>query len=369
MYRICYWLVASTLFFILGCTDEKHETIEKGVFRTVIVYMVADNDLSVNAYENIDKIVEGVTSIMGNNKILIYLDPVDTPQLIEISYLNGRKNIKTIRDYPEQNSLDSTIMRSVLLEIIDKYPSESYGLVLWSHGTSWLPPNSVLKSFGDDNGKEMDILLLEQSLPLKFEFIIFDACLMGSIEVAYQFRNKANYILSSPTEVLSTGYPYDLIVSDFFGGVEEFKNIAFSFFAYYNSQNGAYQSASVSLIGTKRLDCLAEKSKSMLANWPIEKWTFTTQFVQNFDVGNSNLTYDYIDFLDKNYPSCMVNEIKLVFDEIIIVKYHTPNFLEKISITRFCGLGCYVPNHLYSGINQYYRRLAWYADAGYEVLF
>lgn len=142
--------------FYSGCTKDNYEVFFS---RTLIVYMVADNNLSMEAYKNINEIIEGFPSSIGNNRLVIYFDPMDTnPQLIEIgNRYNGTKNV--IKDYPEQNSLNSLTMKEIFLEIIKQYPSESYSLILWSHGTSWLPPNTVLKSFGVDNNEEMDIVL------------------------------------------------------------------------------------------------------------------------------------------------------------------------------------------------------------------
>ena len=36
-----------------------------------------------------------------------------------------------------------------------------------------------------------------------FEFIIFEACYIAGIEVAYELRNKAPYIMSSDAPVVS----------------------------------------------------------------------------------------------------------------------------------------------------------------------
>ena len=358
------------LFAFLFCFSCNKDNIEEKTNRTVIVYMVADNDLSIDAYDNINNIIKGTPANLENNRLLIYLDPFDrSPQLIEIT--NSKNGIikKVIKDYTEQNSLDPRIMKDILVEIITIYPSESYGLILWSHGTSWLPPGSTLRSFGLDRDDEMDIIFLEQSLPLKFEFIIFDACYMGSIEVVYQLRNKANYIISSPTEILSTGFPYELIVSDLFGNSDNLKNIANTFYQYYYSKNGAYQSASISLIYTGKLEELAEKTNKLLTDNSLKESMFNIDNIQNFDSNRIGLTYDFFDFLEKNYHYENIKELKTTLDEVVIAKYHTPYFLDKYQIIQFCGLSCYIPNINYSGINNYYKNLFWYIDGGFYNLF
>ena len=93
-------------------------------------------------------------------------------------------------------------MKQVLNDIIQMYPAQEYRLILWSHGTSWLPAGSSLRSFGEDSGKQMNIPDLAENLPIKFDFILFDACLMGSVEVVYELKEKANFIISSSTETI-----------------------------------------------------------------------------------------------------------------------------------------------------------------------
>ena len=43
---------------------------------------------------------------------------------------------------------------------------------------------------------------------IHFDYILFDACLMSQVEVAYELRNAADYLILSPAEVMSAGFPY-----------------------------------------------------------------------------------------------------------------------------------------------------------------
>ena len=50
----------------------------------------------------------------------------------------------------------------------------------------------------------MEIDDLAKGLPDDlFDFILFDACYMASVECTYELRNKAEYILASPTETMA----------------------------------------------------------------------------------------------------------------------------------------------------------------------
>ena len=62
----------------------------------------------------------------------------------------------------------------------------------------------------------MEITELAAALPHNYEFILFDCCLMGGIEVAYEFKDKCEYMLFSPTEILADGFPYEKMFDPIF---------------------------------------------------------------------------------------------------------------------------------------------------------
>jgi hypothetical protein len=121
------------------------------------------------------------------------------------------------------------------------------------------------RSFGDDNSKSMDVQQLKSALPANLDFLIFDACSMASVEVLYELRNVAPYILASPTEVLSVGMPYHqigrlLYTPDVKTGLTE---TAKAYVEYYRQKSGLEQSATFSVIDTKQLPLLAQETKKL----------------------------------------------------------------------------------------------------------
>jgi hypothetical protein len=42
----------------------------------------------------------------------------------------------------------------------------------------------------------------------KFNFILFDACLMGGVEIVSELKEVSEYIVASPAEVPEKGFPY-----------------------------------------------------------------------------------------------------------------------------------------------------------------
>jgi hypothetical protein len=62
----------------------------------------------------------------------------------------------------------------------------------------------------------MELADFANAIPYKLDFIIFDACFMGSVEVCYELKDKAEYIVASPTEILSPGFVYSSMMQHLF---------------------------------------------------------------------------------------------------------------------------------------------------------
>jgi hypothetical protein len=121
----------SVIFILLLVSCRKDDSDIAPSTRTIIVYMAADNDFSEDAWDNINEMQRGY--IEKGINLIVFIDPSDdVPQILRV---NHGETIR-VKTYPEFNSADVTQMRQVLNDIVDLYPAASYGLVLWSHGTS-----------------------------------------------------------------------------------------------------------------------------------------------------------------------------------------------------------------------------------------
>jgi hypothetical protein len=101
------------------------------------------------------------------------------------------------------------------------YPSDRYGLIVWSHGNGWRrtftdgqPTRAV--SFDDETGNAIFIWDLDRALGThRFEFIAWDASLMQMMEVAYEIRGNTPFVVGSQESPPGEGYPYDLVFAPF----------------------------------------------------------------------------------------------------------------------------------------------------------
>ncbi|MDR2425510.1 MAG: clostripain, partial [Prevotellaceae bacterium] len=172
-----YILIIFYLF--VSCEKENRTDEPLPAFRTVIVYIAGDNDLSDDALNDIEEMKRGYSEAGVN--LIVFADlQGQAPEILKI----GKNSAEIVLRYPEFNSAEAAQVQRTLNDIVTMYPAASYGLVLWSHATSWLPAGVRLRSFGQDSDKQMNIAELAAALPVHFDFILFDACLMGAVEVA-----------------------------------------------------------------------------------------------------------------------------------------------------------------------------------------
>ncbi len=360
-----YFSVYCTLFIIIFVSCGKDDdVVDIPANRTTIVYMAADNDLSEDADADIEEMKMGFSE-KGTN-LIVFIDAADvTPYILKIKPNDGQ----VIKNYPEFNSADASQMRQVFDDIIEMYPAESYGLILWSHGTSWLPAGRKLKSFGDDNGKQTDIRALADALPVHFDYILFDACLMGAVEVAYELKDKADYIIASSTETIYEGFPYDQIVPELISPDPDLKKVAERYFKFYDNLSGAYRSATVSLTDTRQLNDLAALVRTLISENTFNPDCFDRTRVQRLDVYGEQYVFDLFDFLDHAFPGVDKQSLIEQLNKTVLYKAYTPMFIEQYEIKTYCGMSCYIPHPQRDDLNAYYQQLGWCATARFTELF
>jgi hypothetical protein len=349
--------IVSSLFIICSCREDENPG-QESVSRTIIVYMAADNDLSLDAIADIREMKQNF-SATGIN-LIVFVDAWgEEPYLLQINS-SGEAFIKS---YQELNSADTGTMQTIIREIAAMYPADEYGLILWSHGTSWLPAGSRLRSFGQDSGKEMNIADLAEVLPLHFKFILFDACLMGAVEVVYELRNTADYIIASSTETIAEGFPYHLILPELLKSNPDWPMVAQQYFDYYNNQQGVYRSATVSVVKTDELEALAYEMKRLMENLTPDE-TFNRTAVQRLDVYDEQYHFDLLDFVNKAFSDADRTAFISQLNRVVLYKNHTPEFIGQYAIRTYCGLSCYIPHQDRGDLNEFYKTLQWNTDTG-----
>lgn len=385
----CLFLTA--LLFMVAC--ERTQDLRTDTTKTLLVYMAADNNLTYQASRNINLMRSSMGTDLEFANLLVYVDRQGLkPALLHIHDYR----IDTIRVYDELDSTDPAVLKEVIDDVVNNWKAESYGLLLWSHGMSWIPEPQMhavagnqgwtsmrdgprTKTFATENLPNdaytcMELDELADAIPDGvFDFIAFDACYMGSVEVAYALRNKAQYIVSSSCEIIDEGFPYETVTRDFING--NLLKMCSEFYSAYNRKGGWYQTASISLVNTYGLDSLARCFKKIVATHKAEIPTLDVSDIQRFDRFKKHVMFDLEDFVDKlgtNRDDLM--EFRLQLEKCIPYKNSTPYICSRypddpdgIKMVSFCGLSVYIPLEAFeaSGLNDDYRDTEWCRDTGY----
>ena len=107
------------------------------------------------------------------------------------------------------------------------YPANHFALILWDHGGAWLGDSrdqwrSVINDYTSNDQIRTPELrqaiseALSRAGRSKLDLLGFDACLMGSLEVLYELRNVASYVVASSFSEPGYGWCYE-----FLSGVDE----------------------------------------------------------------------------------------------------------------------------------------------------
>ena len=374
------FIIGISIFWIgfISCSDDKIDTLP-ATTRTILVYMMANNSLGnetiINgisqSYDdaNIEAMIKGISNGNNNGKLLIYYAGKGHEDNTLFEIKDNRKNF--VKQYDEQDPTDPAVMQQVIADVVSQYPAESYGLILWSHGTGWLPSdfNSMLRAFGQDGSRWMEIDELAQGIPDHvFDFILFDACYMASVECAYELRNKADYILASPTEIMGIGWPYDQILPLLFETEPKLEEACEAFYNYYLDY--PYPYATVSLTCTSELESLREAVRDILADTDesalLSLDLSNVQRLEYLSPTNIGKLYDLEDFLKQLATEEQRFNLARCLDNAVPYKAHTSeSFYAAIQAARpiedYCGLNVFVPRPASLPLwNWYKNRIEWY---------
>lgn len=352
--------------------------------RTVLLYLACDgNGLQWYAEGDLANLVRGYLPIRTDKDeaLLVFYDDGSENPALHRYYVTSEGLVykELVKLYDSGfNSADTDNLKRVLDDVEYFYPSERRGLILWSHGTGWLPPGyyanpkegrSVSKSFAQEAGCEMDIRDLADVLTRHYEFILFDSCLMATVEVAYQLREKTDYLIASCAEILVDGFPYSTIGQDFFydhtgKGPAALQDICKQYYDFYNAQTGANRTATVSLIDCSKLDELAAVSRKIFAAHKADMPLVNPSAVQHYYTGNKHWFYDLTDYVKQFATESELSEFKAAMDRCVLSKYATEWILGVVQVRTHSGLSTYIPIENATYLNSYYKTLDWTQDTG-----
>lgn len=121
-------------------------------------------------------------------------------------------NITNVYEGSDANMGDPNTLAEFLTWGVQNYAADNMGLILWNHGGGSITGVCFDEKNDSDSLslREVDSALLtaQQYMTEKWEFVGFDACLMGSVEAANILANYAKYMYGSEEVEPGAGWNY-----------------------------------------------------------------------------------------------------------------------------------------------------------------
>jgi len=333
----------------------------------LIIYMQADNDLYEYALKDIEELK---ISIKNSKKVEAYVF-LDTPGM-------GGKKIMNISQYGSKDLvyIDENTSQISDLELLLKISRKSNAkslLTFWGHAEGWSASSTA--QFGGialDSYPVSKLTIPEISKVLKgfnkVDILAMDACLMQTVEVAYELKDDANYI-SGSTQIQSyEGFSYKEIVEYIESDLALDSLESSSEDSYYlakmlvdiNDQNSNDANRTISVINTSELKNILvpsiNKTFQMFSNFLNShldyKLLFNLQIIPAF-LGESkdlSLTVSYIlEFLENINASFILtnefNKLKNSIDRTVLNYKYGPNYVvsDEYYLGQFKVFGIWIP--------------------------
>lgn len=303
-------LIIATLLIVVGVSCSNGDSPDgpdvpvTPVGQTVFMFFPWSNNLLSDFRRTVEDMQTVVAQrSMKDERIVVFMATSEREAvLFELKKQNGRCLTDTLRRYSDRPFTSRQWLTSLFSEVMTLAPASRYGMVVGCHGLAWVPvqgQRNARKILGsqekideednlyneerlDKEGEPNDLMHFEVQGPvttrfiggtypetqiettdladamadagLHTEYILFDACYMSSVEVAYELKDVTHYLIASPTEVLSYGFPY-ITMGKHLLGTPNYKGIVDSFISFYSSYNLPY--GTVAVTDCTQLDALA----------------------------------------------------------------------------------------------------------------
>ena len=369
--------------------------------KVLILYSAGYNSLSEYLSDDISDLSEGYVPSTSSEVLLVFsrlpkrkgsYSDKSSPVLYRMfSNSEGKVCRDTLIVYPEGTlAASSETMKGVLSYIKDRYPCEHYGMIFSSHASGWMPTGyynqpskyegstvnwvrrrgapfpyielpydpskPAVRSIGQDVSTEststtkvtyeLELKEFAEAIPMHLDYLLFDACLMGCVEVAYELRNVCDLVQFSPAEVLAEGLDYTTLTTHLLGpGDPDIVSVAKDFYDYYDKQSGDFRSATITIVDCTKASSLFELSASLIKKYHDAIMNVNPNTVQQYYRYGRCYFYDLEDILIKAGMS--ENErtaFEAALDECIPYRKATPSFIGEFDIKIYSGLSMYLPS-------------------------
>lgn len=359
--------------------------------KVMLLYEVGfnDNDLSSHIARNISYLRKGYLPgrdpdddvLLVVSHLLIGSISVETsPVLLRIYDDYGVSRKDTLFTWPVGTSLANKAMVTQVFDLVRTlFPAASYGAVMSSHSTGWLPAgyfsnptDRVSTNQSNDGGEaewlaprqrtfgqeyvrkgadleEIEIYDLAKAIPYHLDYLLFDSCLMGTVEVAWELREVCDYLAVSSCEIPIAGYDYSILTARLLKpDVPDLQGACYDYYKTYE-HNTTY-GATITLVDCHSLDPLAEVCKDLFSRYRTKIRTLSGKNVQVYDrLLDGHTYYAFFDLKDMMREAGVsgddMADLQAALDKAVIYEAHTDRFTVDVKLERCCGLSMYLPSY------------------------
>lgn len=421
----CRWIPVFLLILTLcGCEDWCGRKKEREYDDVLIYYAAGYNSLSSFLKGDFNDLKKGYIPRDANGEdVLIAYVHVKTnepsPVLLRLYKDKQARLVTDTLAIYDKSTISSSARQlgDVLRSVNEKFPAKRYGMIFSSHSTGYLPagyytgskeyedgmvaraglsssgrnqnptapegldpvpyrepdygPDSPLtKSIGQDAvgglSYEMELSEFASAIPMYMDYIMFDTCLMGGIEVAYELKDVCGKIGFSQAEVLAEGFDYTKLTRHLFlNDAPRPEKVCEDYFLYYDAQTGLERSATISCVDCTKLGSLAQVCSGLFSKYADSISQVDPDKVQRYYRSNYHWFYDLQSILvEAGIDAAELESLEDALNECVIYKAATPSFIGSFDIEVFSGFSMFLPSNGGDRLKEFYKTLEWNVDTG-----
>lgn len=381
------YLLIIPIWIFSSCSESDDPDIYDSNEKTLLMYMPWSSNLTNYFYQNI-KDMESCIEEMGgltNERVVVFISMSPTEaSMFEIKYKEGSCQRTEIKTYSNLEFTTEEGITGILEDVIRYAPANRYSMIVGCHGMGWLPVNASRALFSQDKYHwdytdgpltrffggttqefQTDISTLSAAISntgLKMEYILFDDCYMSSIEVAYELKDAANYLIASTCEVMAYGMPYATMGKHLLGN-PDYKAVCEDFYEFYSTYT--VPCGTLSVTDLSRIEDMANVMKRINNSYSFDDGSLGK--LQRLDGYSPTIFYDFGDYIkilleQNDAPEYLISEFNSKLNALIPFKTNTDHFYTAtrgpIKINNYSGITTSDPSISHRAIDK--DRTAWY---------
>ena len=339
------------------------------------VYLAGDNNLAEVAFVDIDEME--VVGSTGDVAINVEVEAYDewgeftypTVERFMVVYDDTDLSLNTT-GHPANESFNRDGHDSASIGALTAYLDWSLAnfkafnnaLILWDHGVGWDNGKSTSGIICDDTSGTMladyEIAAIMEDTGAYWELLAMDACVMGSVEVAYEYRNVAHYLVFSQEGVPYNGFYYTPICDPLTAdpstdALELAQIIVDTYVAYYAEHiDEFWGGVNLAIVDLTKMDgvvaALDDLAQSVIDNAEAEEEPFTSAAADSQYTGSWLGDVDALDFLQlyRNETANTTIQSKIdaasaAIEELIVYENHVTDGTD---FSHYHGISLWVPD-------------------------